>query len=60
MHKETVLIKGISKTHQNHQYLWVIQAIKKKKSIRTDRHLHLTDVSCIFHIVSVLIRKQTM
>ena len=33
MHKETVLIKGISKTHQNHQYLWVIQAIKKKNQL---------------------------
>ena len=31
MHKETVLIKEISKTHQNHQYLWVIQAIKKNQ-----------------------------
>ena len=29
MHQENVLIKGISKTRQNHQYLWVIQAIKK-------------------------------
>lgn len=29
MLRENVLIKGISKTSQNHQYLWIIQDNKK-------------------------------